>query len=92
MWFDRSGRQLANVGAPFLSTSLSPSLSPNGRQVALFRFVNKNVDVWLLDVERGVPTRFTFDSADDALPLGLATAPASSSARTGRAHTICIRS
>jgi Tol biopolymer transport system component len=68
-WFDRSGHQLANVGAPFLSTQLSPSLSPDGRRVALFRLVNGNIDVWLLDVEHGVPTRFTFDSADDALPL-----------------------
>jgi len=68
-WFDRSGHQLANVGAPFPLTHPSPSLSPDGRQVALFRNVNGNVDVWLLDVERGVPTRFTFDSADDTLPL-----------------------
>ena len=68
-WFDRSGHQLVNVGAPLLTTTPSPSLSPDGRQVALFQFMNRNVDVWLLDAERGVPTRFTFDSADDALPL-----------------------
>ena len=68
-WFDRSGHQLANMGAPFRSTQLAPSLSPDGRRVALFRGVNGNIDVWLLDVERGVPTRFTFDSADDVRPL-----------------------
>ena len=68
-WFDRSGHQLATVGAPFPSTQLSPSLSPDGRRVALYRRVNGNLDVWLLDVERGVPTRFTFDSADDGIPL-----------------------
>lgn len=68
-WFDRSGRQLANVGAPVLSTQLFPSLSPDGRRVALLRLATGNVDVWLLDVERGAPTRFTFDSADDVMPL-----------------------
>jgi len=68
-WFDRSGRELANLGGPFDSTQLSPSLSPDGRQVALFRGVSGNIDVWLIDVGRGVPTRFTFDSADDVIPL-----------------------
>jgi eukaryotic-like serine/threonine-protein kinase len=68
-WFDRSGRELGKVGPPFDATQLSPSLSPDGGRVALFRLVNGNVDIWLLDVVRGVPTRFTFDSADDAIPL-----------------------
>ena len=68
-WFDRSGRELAKVGGPYDSSQLSPSLSPDGRQVAFFRLANGNVDIWQLDVARGVPTRFTFDSADDVLPL-----------------------
>jgi eukaryotic-like serine/threonine-protein kinase len=69
-WFDRSGKELAvNMGGRFASTQLSPQLSPDGRQVALFRLVGGNVDVWLIDVGRGVPTRFTFDSADDVMPL-----------------------
>jgi serine/threonine protein kinase len=68
-WFDRSGKEVVNVGGPFDSTQLSPQLSPDGRQVALFRGVGGNIDVWLIDTGRGVPTRFTFDSADDALPL-----------------------
>ena len=67
--FDRSGHPLANVAGAFGNTQLSPSLSPDGRRVATFRALNGNVDVWLLDVERGVPTRFTFDSADDVLPV-----------------------
>ena len=68
-WFDRSGRELADLGGPFASTQLAPSLSPDDRQVALFRGVSGNIDVWLIDVARGVPTRFTFDSADDVLPI-----------------------
>jgi Tol biopolymer transport system component len=68
-WFDRSGRALGNLGGSFDSTQLALSLSPDDRQVALFRAVSRNMDVWLIDVARGVPTRFTFDSADDVLPV-----------------------
>jgi eukaryotic-like serine/threonine-protein kinase len=68
-WFDRSGRPLSQVGASFAATQLSPSLSPDGRRVALMRRANANIDIWLLDVERGVPTRFTFNSADDGRPV-----------------------
>ena len=68
-WFDRSGRELANLHEPFDSTQLAPSLSPDGRHIALFREVSGNIDVWLIDTARGVPTRFTFDSADDVNPV-----------------------
>ena len=68
-WFDRSGRELAHLHEPIDSTQLAPSLSPDGRQIALFRGVNRNIDVWLIDTARGVPTRFTFDSADDVDPV-----------------------
>jgi Tol biopolymer transport system component len=54
---------------PFDSTQLAPSLSPDGRHIALFREVSGNIDVWLIDTARGVPTRFTFDSADDVNPV-----------------------
>ena len=68
-WFDRSGRELAHLNEPFESTQLAPSLSPDGRHIALFREVSGNIDVWLIDTARGVPTRFTFDSADDVNPV-----------------------
>jgi eukaryotic-like serine/threonine-protein kinase len=69
-WFDRSGRELAHLHEPIsIRTQLAPSLSPDGRQIALFREVSGNIDVWLIDTARGVPARFTFDSADDVDPL-----------------------
>ena len=68
-WFDRSGRELAHLHEPIDSTQLAPSLSPDGRQIALFREDSGNIDVWLVDTARGVPTRFTFDSADDVNPV-----------------------
>ena len=57
------------MGAPFIETQLNPSLSPDGRMVALFRLVDGNVDIWLLDVEHDVPTQFTVELADDVRPL-----------------------
>ena len=60
-WFDRSGRELTHLHEPIDSTQLAPSLSPDGRQIALFREVSGNIDIWLIDTARGVPTRFTFD-------------------------------
>jgi hypothetical protein len=50
-------------------------LSPDDRHVAVFRGLNRNIDVWSIDVARGVPTRFTFDSADDVLPVRLMAVP-----------------
>lgn len=44
-------------------------LSPDGRQAAVIRTVQNNVDVWLYDVLRGGATRFTFDTANDQIPM-----------------------
>ena len=38
---------------------MAVAASPDGRQVAVDRSVNGNVDIWTMDVARGVPTRFT---------------------------------
>ena len=49
--------------------STGPSLSPDGRRVALARTVARNTDVWILDLERSLFSRFTFDAAVDAWPV-----------------------
>ena len=58
-WLDRDGRRLGTVGEPGFHRS--PRISPDGRSVALVRFdpANEEGDVWLLDLERGVSSRFT---------------------------------
>jgi Tol biopolymer transport system component len=67
-WFDRSGRKLGVVGEPD-ATVLSPDLSADGRRIAVSRTVQNNTDIWLIDVQRGGATRFTFDAAIDNLPV-----------------------
>jgi hypothetical protein len=58
VWFDRSGNEIARVGDP-LTTVSGPSMSPDGRKVAFHHAVNGNTDVWLLDLSRGIISRFT---------------------------------
>lgn len=66
-WFDRSGKALGSLGAPEDSNLLYPSLSPDGRQVAVNRTVQGNQDVWVTDGESR--SRFTFDGGIDRLPI-----------------------
>ncbi len=69
IWVDRTGRVLGVVGSPDDNASQYPELAFDGRRVAFQRTVQGNTDVWLLEVARGVPTRFTFDANIDAQPL-----------------------
>ena len=67
-WFDRAGNPAGTVGPPGDYRSLN--LSNDGRHLALTRFSEGNApDLWLLDLARGVPTRFTFDPAGDSEPV-----------------------
>ena len=68
IWFDRAGRETGKVGSPDFSAA-GGALSPDGRRLALFKPVSGNVDVWLLEIVRGVSNRFTFNTADEILPI-----------------------
>ena len=69
VWMDRAGNVTGVVGAPDTETLASPELSSDGRRIVVQRIVQGNVDVWLIDASRGVPTRLTFDGREDTLPL-----------------------
>jgi len=68
LWFDRSGKEVGKAGDPG-GALMGPSASPDGRHLALFQGLNGFVDIRLLDIERGVLTRFTSDPADDVWPV-----------------------
>jgi dipeptidyl aminopeptidase/acylaminoacyl peptidase len=68
-WVDRSGRPIALVGGPDVGQPGFGKLSPDGRTLALGRTVNGNTDIWLIDMERGVPRRFTFEAVRDRTPM-----------------------
>jgi serine/threonine protein kinase len=65
-WFDRSGTPGGSVGT--VGEYLDFEISPDDRLVAASR-VDPQVstaDVWLFDLARNVPTRFTVDAKNDA--------------------------
>ena len=71
VWFDREGNETRRVPQPQTGEYLNPSLSPDGQQIAVNRRdpATGNVDIWLIDVGTGVPSRFTSTPSFDADPV-----------------------
>jgi Tol biopolymer transport system component len=69
VWFDRSGNQIQKIGNPDNGLPVNPSISPKGFTLAFNRFFDNNNDIWLLEPDRDVPTRFTTDPATDSNPI-----------------------
>jgi eukaryotic-like serine/threonine-protein kinase len=69
VWFDRTGRPTGTLGEQSDSDLSHPSLSPDGRWVAMVRAVGGNSDVWLLDTTRNTLIRFTSDPANQVAPI-----------------------
>ncbi len=62
-WVDRAGKVISKVGpeGPYRGVSLSP----DGRQIAVHRHDGDGGDIWLIDVARGTPSRFTADGTQE---------------------------
>jgi Tol biopolymer transport system component len=65
VWFDRTGRELGTVGDR--NPYREPALSPDGRRVAVTVAGTRGAssDIWMIDLVRGVQSRFTFDEATE---------------------------
>jgi len=69
-WFDVQGRRGEAVGDP--AYIVTPQLSPDGTRVAYAvsaPSAPQQRDLWLLDLARGVSTRFTFDRSSNLEPV-----------------------
>ena len=67
-WIDRSGRQVSVVGQP--GYHFQTTLSPDEKQIAVDDLDSQgNRDIWLIELSRGNPSRFTFDPSIDAFPV-----------------------
>ena len=68
-WFDRSGRSLGEVGPS--GGYMQVRLSPDGGRVAVAQPDPRtgNRDIWLLDLPRGIPTRYTSESSQAFYPV-----------------------
>jgi eukaryotic-like serine/threonine-protein kinase len=71
VWVDSDGHEVGSVETGTLTNVLNPALSPDGHRVA-FRVQDpqsRTRDIWLADLVRGVPSRFTFDPRNENHPL-----------------------
>jgi len=76
VWIDRSGREIEKVSYAD-TASQGPSLSHDGRRLAVFRYLNgnlnpttgDNMDIWTYETEHRTWARITSDAADDIFPL-----------------------
>ena len=67
-WLDRAGKPVGTVGVPGLFAS--PRLAHDGRRLAVGTEDSQGLaDVWIFDLERNTPTRFTFDPNADLSPV-----------------------
>lgn len=69
IWFDRTGKQVGTITPP--GNYNAPSLSFDEKRVAVSRIDFQTTtasDIWVIDLDRGAETRFTFDSATDRTP------------------------
>src|SRR5262249_1292985 len=66
-WLDRAGRRIGAIGEPgYLSGFM---LSPDGKFAAIERAEAATVDIWLLDVTGGNPSRLTFANYAAGVPI-----------------------
>jgi eukaryotic-like serine/threonine-protein kinase len=63
IWLDRSGQPSSTIQMP-PGRYEYPSLSPDRRLAAVIRPANASTyDLWVVDLERGIPSRLTFDGS-----------------------------
>jgi Tol biopolymer transport system component len=66
-WFDQNGNAAGALGEP--GDDAHPAVSPDGTRVAVASGNDGRRDIWILDVARNSPSRFTFDPANDDHPV-----------------------
>jgi serine/threonine protein kinase/Tol biopolymer transport system component len=64
--YDRQSHEIQTIGEPTILFNVA--LSPDGRRLATSGS-DPNIDVWITDLNRRVTTRFTFDAANDGMPV-----------------------
>ncbi|HXI01837.1 MAG TPA: hypothetical protein VNI57_01545, partial [Candidatus Saccharimonadales bacterium] len=68
-WVDREGKIVGKVGEPAAYSDVR--ISPDGKNIAA-AVEDQNTagrDIWIVEVARGIRTRFTFDPAEDFNPI-----------------------
>ena len=67
-WVDRQGKVLGTVGSP--AYYWSPRISHDGKRIAVDKSASSGKgDIWILETTRVGATRFTFDDANESVPI-----------------------
>jgi Tol biopolymer transport system component/tRNA A-37 threonylcarbamoyl transferase component Bud32 len=66
-WRDRTGKKISQVGP--VGNYWSIWLSPDEKRVAVERLERGTGDIWLMDIARNIPTKFTFDPGWEFAPV-----------------------
>ncbi len=66
-WHDRTGKKISQVGP--VGNYWSIWLSLDEKRVAVERLDRGTGDIWLIDIARNTPTKFTFDPSWDFAPV-----------------------
>ncbi len=71
VWLDRQGRRTGTLGPPGFYDE--PRISPDGKQVAVDKPdpTTGRQDVWVMDADRGIPTRLTTAESESGGPVWL---------------------
>jgi Tol biopolymer transport system component len=67
MWLDSSGKTQPLLQKP--GTYYSPSISPDGRQLAIVLESGKDQDAWIYDTQRDSMSRLTYNSSGGLYPV-----------------------
>ena len=68
LWFDRSGKQLAETAGVDLYGF--PRISPDGRKLAVSKLsAASSSGIWIFDLNRNTSSRLTFFAGKDAMPV-----------------------
>lgn len=69
VWVDRDGKEISKIGA--IGNYNDAALSPDETKLAYIALENgsNDGDVWIYDLIRNVPTKFTFDATDETWPV-----------------------
>jgi dipeptidyl aminopeptidase/acylaminoacyl peptidase len=62
-WYDRTGKGLSAISTP--GQQAEPFFSPDEKRVVL----NRNSDLWILELASGAYSRFTFDPSDESTAI-----------------------
>ncbi len=72
IWFNRAGKQVGTMGSQLkMNIGETLRLAPDGKRVATSSAdpQTQNQDIWVIDIQRDLPTRLTFDPARDTNPI-----------------------